>query len=69
MGRRNIYISNCKVNAILDGSCNVSKLIEEAILHLDFAVKNELIEQREIERLLDQGLLSREIYQWKNRGF
>lgn len=56
--RRNIYVSNIKVQELLEKSENASRLIEEAIIFYDYAYKNGYLYDREYNRVDVQKLLA-----------
>ena len=56
--RRNIYVSNIKVEELLEKSKNASRLIEEAIIFYDYAYKKGYLYDREYNRIDVQKLLA-----------
>lgn len=56
--RRNIYISNIKVEELLENSRNASRLIEEAIIFYNYAYNHGYLYDREFNRIDVQKLLS-----------
>lgn len=57
--RRNISITNEKVKEILKNSKNASKLIEEAVIFYDYAMKHNILYDQEVNRIVVQGLFKR----------
>ena len=56
--RRNIYVSNIKVEELLENSQNASRLIEEALIFYYYAYKHGYLYDREFNRIDVQKLLS-----------
>ena len=56
--RRNIYVSNIKVEEILEKSKNASRLIEEAIIFYNYAYQKGYLYDREFNRIDVQKLLA-----------
>lgn len=56
--RRNIYVSNIKVEELLEKSKNASRLIEEALIFYDYAYHKGYLYDREYNRIDVQKLLA-----------
>ena len=56
--RRNIYVSNIKVEELLENSQYASRLIEESLIFYYYAYKHGYIYDREFNRIDVQKLLS-----------
>lgn len=59
--RRNIYVSNIKVEELLEGSKNASRLIEEALIFYNYAYRNGYLYDREFNRIDVQKLLNERV--------
>ena len=55
--RKNIYVSNIKVEELLNESTNASRLIEEAVIFYYYAYKHGFLYDREFNRINVQKLL------------
>lgn len=55
--RRNIYVSNIKVEELLENSKNASRLIEEAVIFYHYAYHHGYLYDREFNRINVQKLL------------
>lgn len=55
--RKNIYVSNIKVEQLLSESNNASRLIEEAVIFYYYAYQHGYLYDREFNRINVQKLL------------
>lgn len=58
--RKNVSFTNVELKTLLDNSSNASKLIEEALIFFLYSLKQGLLDQKDITRVLSQKLVSME---------
>lgn len=56
--RKNVSFTNVELKTLLDNSSNASKLIEEALIFFLYSLKQGLLDQKDITRVLSQKLVS-----------